>query len=76
MQICRPRDFAMKVLISRKAPPKTLNETGGGRNLAIEMLLPLLLLNLQRKARAEYSLNFEWVCEVYCHKENGKAVNL
>ena len=44
------------VLVGRVAPPQALDELGGGLPTPDHVLLPLLLLHLQRQPRAEYAL--------------------
>lgn len=45
-----------KLVLGGVASPQTLDELGGRRNLAVEVLLPLLLLNFQGETRAEDAL--------------------
>ena len=51
-----PRGLRAGVLVRRVASPQTLDESGRGYASADHMLLPLLLLDLEREARAEDAL--------------------
>lgn len=47
----------VEVLVRGVALPQALDEAGGGRDLPVEVLLPLLLLDLQREAGPENALS-------------------
>jgi hypothetical protein len=44
------------VLVGSVTPPQTLDETGSGHTATVQVLLTLLLLHLQSKARAQDAL--------------------
>lgn len=50
------RPSGSDVLLSGVASPEALDQRGCSRNLPVEVLLPLLLLDLERESRAKYTL--------------------
>ena len=51
-----PGGSALKVLVGCVALPQALDERGGGRDLTVEVLLPLLLLDFESEPGAKYAL--------------------
>ena len=51
-----PGGSALKVLVGCVALPQALDERGGGRDLTVEVLLPLLLLDFEGEPGAKYAL--------------------
>ena len=59
LQVDLPRGLGVEVLVGGVALPQALDEGGGGRDLAVEVLLALLLLDFQGEAGTEDALGKE-----------------
>ncbi len=75
LQVDPPRCLAVEILVCCITLPKALDKRSSRRDLAIEVLLPLLLLNFEGKARSKDALeencmrSFTSFCNMCGHHE-------